>query len=124
MTGGEGPAEALDRELLRRLWRDPRGRSRNQNFARFRDDPAYRRVVRRIRFLRALGAEIRGLRGRFELRVDRGDGTGRSSLELVVPSLSLRRTVLLSEIDLELLREDAAVAELLGRHSDASFGSK
>ena len=102
------PREAL----LERLWQDPRARSRNKNFHRFRDDRVYRRTVRRVRSLLSLRADLVRFAALGTIVAERLDGD-RVRVVLRVPALRLRRSVYLSVFELELLRRDEKLRNLL-----------
>ncbi len=107
---------APPRELLERLWRDPRARSRNRNYTRFRDDPMYRTAVKHVRSLLALRRDLVRYRGQSELALSWLPARDGARLTVTIPTLRLRRSVLLSRHELDLLRGDpvwksAGVAE-------------
>lgn len=103
---------SLPRDLLKRLWSDRRARSRNKNFDRFRDDPMYQLAVKHIYSLLNLRRQIIDFKDESRLEVVRLEGRSGARLTLTVPSLSLRRTVILSLPELQLLKEDPALEEV------------
>jgi len=96
------------RDMLERLWRDPKARSRNANFARFRDDLRYRVAVRHVRSLLSFRRDLTLYRGRSDVAVRRIAGGAGATLTLRVPELRLRRSLNVSSSELELLRGDPA----------------
>lgn len=106
----DGPA-SIPAELLAQLWNDPEARSRNANFARFRDDRVYRRAVKHIRALLALRRDLLRYCGRCDVSV-RWLASGRmAQVTMRVPELRLRRYLYLSAQELELIRGDPAWSE-------------
>ena len=102
------------RELLIELWRNPRARSRNRNFYRFRDDPTFYRAARHIRSLRALRADLMRFQHRAEIRVaPLEDAPGHYRITMVIPRLRLKRSVYVTELELELLGQEPALKELV-----------
>jgi hypothetical protein len=118
------PSGPPRRELVERLWHDPRARSRNRNFFRFRDDPVYCRAVRAVRFLHALRADLLRFRASVEVTVAPDADPGTARITLVVPPLRYRRAVSVSAVELELLRADPSVGDLLASHSGEGSESR
>lgn len=107
------------KELLEQLWRDPRARSRNRNFSRFRDDPQYRTAVKHVRSLLALRRDILRYQGESELVLSWLPACDGARLTFTIPALRFRRSLLLTLHELELLRGDP-VWQHTGVSGDAS----
>lgn len=106
-TGPTAPV-SIAPELLERLWRDPRARSRNANFTRFRDDRAYRRAVKHVRSLLSFRNDLLRFHDEGVVTV-KSLASGRGAqVTITVPTLHFRRSLFVSLHELELLRRDAA----------------
>jgi hypothetical protein len=99
------------RELLELLWRDPRARSRNGNFVRFRDDRRYRTAVKHVRSLISFMGDLALYRGRSDVAVCVRRGGADATVTLRIPALRLRRSLNVSRPELDLLRGDPAWRE-------------
>lgn len=100
------------RELLELLWRDPKARSRNGNFARFRDDRHYRTAVSHVRSLRSFTRDLELYRGQSDVTVSTRAGGAGATVTLRIPALRLRRSLYVSRPELDLLRGDPAWREI------------
>jgi hypothetical protein len=104
-ASGEGGSESV-RELFVTLWNDPRERSRNANYARYRDDRKYRHVVHHVRSLRAFVHDLERFHGRCDLVV-RPLASGRGAqITMRVPALSLIRHLFVAGYEMEVLRRE------------------
>lgn len=99
---------AVSPELLERLWRDPRARSRNANFSRFRDDLSYRRAVKQVRSLLSFRGDLIRFRDEGSLSVRSLVSGQGAQVTIAVPSLHFRRSLFISSYELDLLRRDPA----------------
>lgn len=102
----ETPESEENRALLELLWRDPEARSRNANFARFRDDRRYRVAVKHIRSLLAFRRELEAFVGKGDVNVTWFSSGQKAKISMWIPSLRLRRSLFVSRPELELLQED------------------
>ena len=98
-------------DLLDLLWRDPKARSRNGNFVRFRDDQRYRIAVKHVRSLLSFKGDLALYRGRSDVAVYWRAGDAGATVTLRIPALRLRRTLRVSTPELDLLRGDPAWSE-------------
>lgn len=102
----ETPDSEENRELLELLWREPKARSRNSNFARFRDDRRYRVAVKHIRSLLAFRRELEAFGGKGDVTVTWFSDGRKAKISMWIPTLRLRRSLFVSRPELELLQED------------------
>lgn len=96
----------VDRELLVQLWSDPQARSRNANFARFRDDKEYRIAVKYIRSLLTFRKELERFGGEGDVTVTSLSEGRRAKISLWIPTLRLKRSLYVATQELELLQGD------------------
>lgn len=90
--------------------------SRNRHFNLF-EDPRARRALRMHRYLMSIVADLEANEGELTVTTVE-DAEGRYALRLEFPCLHGHRVAFLSELELELLAEDApAIAELIARKS-------
>jgi phosphate uptake regulator len=102
----EGALNEVPPELIERLWSDPRARSRNANYARFRDDHGYRRAVKHVRSLLSFRRDLERFKDQSTISVRRlASGRG-AQVTIKVPDLHFRRSLFISNHELELLRRD------------------
>ena len=105
-------------KIVERMLLSQTSLSRNKNFEAY-EAPTVKRANRIVRHLRSLRDDLRkyGRDGRVALStLENGsveDGGERRELELVVEHLKSRRTSYLSALELNLLRKDPEVDELL-----------
>ncbi len=102
---------SLPPELLEQLWSDPKARSRNQNFSRFRDDTTYRAAVKHIRSMLAFRQDLIRFRGQSDVAVKWLGPEDSAEITIHVPGLHLRRSLFVSKRELELLERDPAWEE-------------
>ena len=98
------PEVEVPPELLEQLWREPKARSRNTNFARFRDDKVYRTAVKHVRSLLSFVRDVERYRHEGDVTVSWHASGRQAKVTLWVPSLRLRRSLYISDTELELLR--------------------
>lgn len=111
----QGDMNALTKKIITRLFFQDDGFSRNKNFASY-EDPKVRRAARLYRHIKSLEEDILNYGRPENVFVDEPapeKDTGEARIQLTIQDLNYRRTAYLTPFELEMLRQNPKVCEIL-----------
>lgn len=107
--------DALTAKILARIYRDDTAFSRNKNFEAYRD-PRVQYAARLCRHLKDLEEDLLAHGSQDTVTMHAGEpppNDGAVRIRVTIHALNCRRTTFLSRTELDLLRENPALAPLL-----------
>ncbi|PJB40377.1 MAG: hypothetical protein CO108_15005 [Deltaproteobacteria bacterium CG_4_9_14_3_um_filter_63_12] len=110
-----GAMNTLTKKIIARLFFQDDGFSRNKNFASY-EDPKVQRAARLFRHLKSLEDDIVTYGRSENVFVDEPapeKDTGEARIQVTIQDLNYRRTAYLTPFELELLRQNPRVREIL-----------